>query len=160
MDPRRRLSPSRFSRTMNLQHLTWIQNSPRIERRLQRPHDVESDGILRFFQQLALKLTDSMFGGNRAMELRDNAMHDVVHRLPLREKRLLVGADRLGHVEMDVAVAKMTERHDARIRHKDLYGLARAREELGRCADRHADVVFDRAALKPLHLREGFAQKP
>ena len=37
------------------------------------------------------------------------AVHDFVHRVPSREERGLVRADRLGHVEMDVAVAEMAE---------------------------------------------------
>ena len=45
-------------------------------------------------------------------------MHDAVEALPAAQERRLVHADRLGQVEVDVAVAEMAEGADAHARHR------------------------------------------
>src|ERR1700689_2815058 len=98
-----------------------------------------------------------MLGGNRAMKLLDDAMHDLVHRLPLRQKPRLVGANRLRDVEMNIAGAEMAESQTASARHEGFNAFARAREKIRRRADRHADIVFDRAPFVTLHFGERVA---
>ena len=57
---------------------------------------------------------DAVLGRDRAaVASRTTAMHDGVDLVPAREECVLVGADRLRDVVVDVAVAEMAERHRA-----------------------------------------------
>ncbi len=80
--------------------------------------------------------------------------------LPAREIGERVRADRLAHVEMDVAVAEMAERDRPRARHERFDRGARLRDEVRHGRDRHGDVVLDRAALEFLRLGNELAQTP
>ena len=140
--------------------LARIHHPVRVERRLDLAHHGERSGVLPAREQSALELTHAVFGGIRAAEARDDSVHDLVHRVPAIEKGLLVGADRLRHVEVDIAVAEMAEGDDAGPR---LEGFDRRRRlpDQGRHeADRDGHVVLDRAALLALRVRQALAQLP
>src|ERR1700722_20601277 len=92
-----------------LKDLARIHHPVRIERRLDLPHHCERSRVLPTSKQSALELTHAMFGGIRAAEARDDFVYDLVHRIPAVEKGLLIGADWLRHVEVDVAVAEVAE---------------------------------------------------
>ena len=82
-----------------------------------------------------------------------------VHRVPSRQIRALVRPDRLGHVEMDVAVAEMAEGHHPGARREGLDRPRRLVDEGGHGADRDRDVVLDRPALANLRLGDRLAQR-
>ena len=67
-------------------------------------------------------------------------------------KACLVGADRLRHVEMDVAVAEMAEGDDAGARRESFDRRRRLADKPGTSADRDRDVVLDRPAFLDLRL--------
>ena len=87
--------------------------------------------------------------------------HRVVHLVPARQEFRLVGADRLGDVVVDVAVAEMAERHRPRAGDQLSTTAAFAsRDESRHRGDRHRDVVLDRAAVVLLRLAEVLADAP
>src|SRR5207244_10726166 len=96
----------------------------------------------------------------RSVELSDDLMDTGIHRAPLREEFRLVGADRLAHVEMHVAVAEMAERYRTAARNERLDRRARRLDEFRHRRDRNRDVVLDRPSLGALRLADEVAQVP
>src|SRR5579862_5643407 len=86
--------------------------------------------------------------------------HDFIDVTPAREKFGLVGADWLRHVVVDIAVAKMTERHRSAARNKGDDGRVRLLDEGRDRGDWDGDVLLDRTAGEPLHFAEQFADAP
>src|SRR5580704_11640847 len=140
--------------------LAGIKNSLWIERALERAHHLERDRILDAGQQLALHHADAVLGRNRAAIFRDDAVDERVDLVPARQERILVGADRLADVEMEIAVAEMAERTGTRAGDHGLHHRARLLEKVGHRRDRHRNVVLDRAALGFLRFRDRRAQMP
>ena len=101
-----------------------------------------------------------MLGGDRAAHPLDDGVDDPVEAAPLREEGRRLHADRLGQVEVDVAVPEMPERTGAQARHLGLAGGRGLLEEVGEAGQRHRNVVLDRAALRLLHPGQRFAQAP
>ena len=101
-----------------------------------------------------------MLGGNRAAHLRDDGVDDGICLVPARQKGLLVGADRLRDVVVNVAVAQMAEGHRPGARHGLRNGCARRGDEVRHARDGHRDIVLDRAAFQLLHVGHQFAQAP
>ena len=90
---------------------------------------------------------------NRAAHSERRAVHDGVHLVPARQEGGLVRADRLGDVEVHVAVAEMAERQRAGTRAPARAAPRVASAMKSRHArQRHRDVVLDRAALEALRL--------
>ena len=131
-----------------------------IERRLDLAHRRQGPGVLQSGEKVALEPAHAVLGGIRAAEARDDGVHDLVHRLPAIEEGLAVGADRLRHVEMDVAVAEMAEGDDARAGREGFDRGRRLLDQGGHEADRDRDVVLDRGALLALRLGQALAQTP
>ena len=71
-------------------------------------------GSLTVGKQVALHDADAVLGRDRAAVFQHDVEHDLVHVMPALEERGLVGADRLGDVVVDVAVAEMAERQRPR----------------------------------------------
>ena len=128
-----------------------------IERRLDLPHHCERSGVLPTSKQSALELTHAMFGGIRAAEACDNPVHDLVHRIPAIEKGLLIGADWLRHVEVDVAVTEVAEGDHPGPWLEDLHRRRRLPDQRWHKPNRDRDVVLDRTAF--LALRVGQAMQ-
>ena len=81
--------------------------------RLDRAHQVERDRVLHLRQQVALEPADAVLRRNRAA---DSARRSRARRRsprPSAPGSVLVRADRLGDVEVQVAVAEMAERQRA-----------------------------------------------
>ena len=74
-------------------------------------------------------------------------------------KACAVGADRLRHVEMDVAVAEMAEGDDARAGREGFDRGRRLLDQGGNEADLDRDVVLDRGALLALRLGDQHSRK-
>src|SRR6185437_3517218 len=104
--------------------------------------------------------TKPMLGAYRAAEV----MHDVVHGardfFPAREEHCVIGPFRHADVEMDIAVADVSERNGACARYKCLNGLRRGFHEFGNARDGNGNVVLDRPAFRFLCFRNAFAQTP
>src|SRR5580700_3743768 len=88
-----------------LKDLARIHHPVRVERGLDLAHHRERSGILPTSKESALELTHAVLGRIGAAEARDDSVHDLVHRVPAIEKGLPIAADRLRHVEVDIAVA-------------------------------------------------------
>ena len=58
-----------------------------------------------------------MLGGNRATIAEDDVMHEIADLVPARQELFLVRANWLADIIMNIAVAKMPERHRPRSRH-------------------------------------------
>ncbi len=117
-------------------------------------------GILPSREQRALELANAVLGGVRAAEARDDSVHDLVHRLPGIEKGLLVGADRLRHVEVDVAVAEVAEGdHAGPGANASTAGVA-SLINVGTRPTSTGDVVLDRTAFFALRIGQALAQLP
>ena len=101
-----------------------------------------------------------MFCADRAAKVQRNCMDDLIHRFPLVEIGGGIGADRLGQVEVDIAIADMTERHRTDTGHRPCDGVAGARDEIRHPADRYGNIVLDRAAFEFLRLDDRLANEP
>ena len=84
-----------------------------------------------------------MFGRDRSAHGQGQLVHGVGHAFPLIEEMLLVGANRLRHVEMHVAVAEMAERNRAAAGNQFLDKCGCLADELRHLGNRHGDVVLD-----------------
>ena len=101
-----------------------------------------------------------MLGRIGAAEAADDPVHDLVHRIPAVEKGLSVGAQRLGDVEVNIAVAEMAEGDHARPGREGLDRGRRLPDQRRHEPDLDRDVMFDRTALLDLRLGNRFAQTP
>src|SRR5215467_2183479 len=95
--------------SLDLNHLAWIQYSLRVEQALEALHQIERHRILHARQQIALHHADAVLGRNRAAVFLHHREDQCIHFVPALEECILVGADRLIDVVMDIAVAEMTE---------------------------------------------------
>src|SRR5271166_1677347 len=135
-----------------LKYLAGIEDALGIEHALEAAHEVERDRILHRRQQIALEHADAVFGGDRAAELLHDREYRSVDLVPALEIVRLVGADRLGDVVMDIAVAEMAERHRPRPGNNRGDRRRRLLKERRHRRDRDGDIVLDRAAGMALRL--------
>src|SRR4051812_2076979 len=142
------------------QHLPRIEDALRIERALQRLHQLVGDRVLDLRQVVALDDADAVLGGNRAAVFQHDPVDGVVHLVPTLEVLGFVGADRLGDVVVNVAVADVAEWHWPAAGNELARRGVAFLDERRDVGDRHRDVVLDRAALAALHLAEQLADAP
>src|SRR5690349_20961109 len=97
---------------------------------LSRVHDIGGvEGALDAAHQLA----DAVLGRDRAAMRKHPSMHDMVHLVPAGDEGVLVGAERLGNIVMNIAVAHMAEGADAGARHRrhdSFFGLGHEMRDL------------------------------
>jgi len=98
------------------------------------PHELHLERRLVAQDLLAFELSESVLGADRAAEVRDAVVDDAVDRRLVGEERLRVSAGRRRDVVVQVAVAEMTEAHQANLgkgaRHGGVGGLARMAHDL------------------------------
>ena len=131
----------------------------RIEGALDGAHQLDLDRRFVVGDLVALQAADAVLGADRPMKLTHDIVDDVVELLPPREIGRGVGAFRLGQVEVDVAVADMAEGHRPDAGQPFGHPGRGADDKVGDPADRHRDVVLDRARIE-LRLDDRLADAP
>ena len=101
-----------------------------------------------------------MLGGEAAIERAHDLVHGVHQLVIAGEKRHGIGVLGLHQIEMDIAVAEMTERDAADARHEAFANVGRAADQLRHFGHRHRDVVLDRGAGQFLRLGMLLAEFP
>src|SRR2546427_1983871 len=71
----------------SLEQLAGVHQAFRIERALERSHELELEGVLVAADFVALELPQAMLGRDRAAEARHRVVDDPVHRFALRNQR-------------------------------------------------------------------------
>src|SRR6516162_10695487 len=132
---------------LNADELTRVHDAGRVESALHQTHQLDLDRLLVMGDLVPFEPADAVFGADRTRELAYNAVDDVVELLPARNIGMPVGAFRLGQVEMDVAVADMAKGHWSDPRQSLADQVSGAVDEVGDPADRHRDIVLDRARI-------------
>ena len=120
----------------------------------------EGGRVLPTGEEPALELTHAVLGRIGAAEARDDSVHDLVHRIPAIEKSLLIGADRLRHVEVDIAVAEMAEGDHPGSRLEGLDCGRRLPDQRRHESNRDGHVVLDRSAFLALRVGQALTQLP
>src|SRR5574341_921372 len=161
----RRFASSLSSRTIGSrqvpsQNLARVHQVARIERGLERAHELDLDRGLVTLQLLALRLPDAVLGAEAAAE----ALHDIEHALvdvgrreggwvraiPFRDEAVVV----------QIAVAEMPEADDTRPGKSTLQRCAGFRDELRDAGDGKRDVVPVEDALRARRLRDRLPNAP
>src|ERR1700747_1151581 len=97
---------------------------------------------------VALQAADSVLGADRAVKFAHDTVDDVVELLPARKIGRGIGAFRLGEVEVDIAAPDMAEGYRPNAGQPFGYPGGGADDKVGDPADRHRDVVLDRARIE------------
>src|SRR5271167_4948632 len=127
--------------------LTRVHDAVGVEGPFDPAHQLDLDRRLVMGDLIALEAADAVLGADRARELAHDAVDDVVELLPARQISMPVRTFRLGQVEVDVAVADMAEGHRSDPGQYLGDQESGAVDELGDAADRHRDIVLDRARI-------------
>src|SRR5882757_7287229 len=97
-----------------LQNLAGIHDAPRVQRALQCAHDVEFRCSSKSQQLLELVLTDAVFGAEAAAVAVCNVVYAVLNCRRAPQEIGRIERHGLADVEMQIAVADVSEWHDAR----------------------------------------------
>src|SRR5262249_28765350 len=97
---------------------------------------------------------------DRAAVFLHHREHGGVDLVPTREELLLIGADRLIDIVVNVAIAEMAEGQRPRPGNERGHRSVGVTDESRRGGDRDGNIVLDRAAGEALHLAEHFAYAP
>src|SRR4029077_14865348 len=90
----------------------------------------------------------------------DDVMNNAIDLAPAVEEGALVATLWGAEVEVDVAVADVTERYGANARHGACHSGSRDVEEFWNTCQRQRDVMLDRRAFALLGFRRTLAQTP
>ena len=101
-----------------------------------------------------------MFGTDGAAKIGDNVVDQTVKRFPAIEKCLFFHLDRLGEVEMDIAIADMAKRAGANARNQIPGGCHATYKQFRHLGNRDRHIMLDTAAYKTLRLGDAFADRP
>src|SRR6516164_4758622 len=132
---------------LNADELTRVHDALGVEGMFDPAHQLDLDRRLVMGDLVPFEPADAVFGADRTRELAHNAVDDVVELLPACHISMPVGAFRLGQVEVDVAVADMAKGHWSDPRQSLGDQVSGAVDEVGDPADRHGDIVLDRARI-------------
>src|SRR6516164_6519835 len=132
---------------LNADELTRVHDAVRVESALHQAHQLDLDRLLVMGDLVPFEPPDAVFGADRAGELAHNAVDDVVELLPACNISMPVRTFGLGQVKMDVAVADMAKGHRSDPWQSLGNQVRGAVDEVGDPADRHRDIVLDRARI-------------
>src|SRR4051812_3511384 len=134
--------------------LSGVHDALRIDRLLDRTQGRKPHRIDRPAEIGELELPDAMFGRQRSARLADEIVHEGRHARPfLGQPSLVVETDGWTDIEVDVAVAEMTERQHARAGKLSLDRLGAFVEETRHGGYRNRHIMLGGAAIKALRLR-------
>lgn len=111
-------------------------------------------------QLVPFRLTDPVLCTDAATEADSDIMHDALQGRSLRQEFCGIRAAWLAQVEMDVAVADMSESNHPCPRRRCRDRACRGINELRDRADRHRNVVFETCAFPLLRLRNPVSDAP
>ncbi len=101
-----------------------------------------------------------MLGAEAAAELTHDVMDDTLDRRRAGEECVARCARCLVQIEVQIAVADVSVRHQASIRNVLLHPLRGPLDELRQRGHRHGNVVFQAAAVEALCFGNGLAHLP
>src|SRR5688572_30565604 len=87
-------------------------------------------------------------------------MNRTMHSRCEREEVLSICANRWAQIEMQVAIAQMSIRDDARIGYQQFQQRSAVFDEARQLAGGHRDIVFDARAFHALCFRNRFSDSP
>src|SRR5690606_21526250 len=130
-----------------LEHLAGIHDAVRVERLLDGAHDLERYRMLIARELCPLELSDAVLRAEAATVSCDEVIHRAVD-LPCASHELRgIAAYRNAQIEVQIAVAEMAVRQDARIGHEAVEHGARLLDEARQRTRRNRNVVLDARAL-------------
>ena len=111
-------------------------------------------------QLVPLQPADTVLGAEAPAQLGHEVMDHPVEPLPMAKERRFFHAHRLAEIEVNVAVADMTEGKDPDARQFPFHHRRRPGDELRDAGDRHGHVMLDAGAFANLRFRQDIAQVP
>jgi len=143
-----------------IHHLARVHDAFGVEGGFECPHQVQFHLGFVADEIFALELADAVLGAEAALHVHGQIVDEAVEVPPLAEEGLLVHANGLAQVEMNVAVAQVAEGASADAGEFAFDHRRRPGDEFGDLRHRHRDVVLDGATLVFLGLGDGLPETP